>query len=253
MEAGMTGRKWMVAIATLGALAAGASTAAAHTEKTPGDISVDWTGSAFSGSLESSDRCVKNRQVKLFERNTNGTISTTSTDDLGDWEITSLIRQNGDYYVKAPKRVLKRNDNHEHICKGAKSQRSDDALVRDCDEVTLYDGSGGDGSQNVDVDDDLVVFVEGREVFRDDDDFAGPIPPMSLGPVSFGEDIRIVATNSESFGFGPVSIDPLNVQCSATGGSGSAVLDSTGFTGEDDPGAVFYDETYAMPVITLTR
>jgi hypothetical protein len=126
----------------------------------------------------------------------------------------------------------------------------------DCDETTLFDASNGNGSQNIDVDDDIQVFVEGIEVFTDDNGYATSNPPIQLGPVSFGESIHIVARNSGFFGPGPVSIEPISVQCSRGGASGSVALDATGVpTGgpDADGGAIFYDETYPLPVITLTR
>ena len=248
-----TGRA-ALAIGTIALLSAfSSSQALAHTDKVPTKVTITWDGAQFDGEVESESlSCVGDRKVRLFRRGDSSALASTKSDNEGSWSI-GISRENGDYYAKVARRVLKKNDNHKHICKPDKSNQGRDALIRDCDEVKLYDGSGGDGSQDVDVDDDLAVFVDGRQVFLDDDDVAGPIPSMSLGPVSFGEDIRIVATNSGSFGFGPVSIDPLSVQCSSAGGSGSAVLDATGFTGEDAPGAVFYDETYAMPEIALSR
>ena len=252
----MAARRSMIALAT-GAvmLLSGfmSSEALAHTQKDPTEVTIEWDGAEFDGEVNSEKQsCVDNRKVRLFRRGESGALASTRADEEGSWSI-GIARQNGDYYAKVSKLVLKKNDRHKHFCKPDKSNRSQDALVRDCDEVTLFDGSGSDGSTDVDVDDDIAIYVEGREVFVDNDDFAGPISPMALGPVSFGEDIRIVATNSSSFGFGPVSIDPLSVGCSSAAGSGSAVLDATGFSGEDDEGVVFYDETYAMPVITLTR
>ncbi len=252
----MAARRSMIALATGAVMLLGgfmSSEALAHTQKVPTEVTISWDGAEFDGEVNSEKlSCVDNRKVRLFRRGESSALASTRADEEGSWTI-GITRQNGDYYAKVSKLVLKKNDRHKHFCKADKSNRSQDALVRDCDQVTLFDGSGGDGSQEVDVDDDLVVSVEGREVFVDNDDFAGPIPPMALGPVSFGEDIRIIATNSSSFGFGPVSIDPLSVQCSSSGGSGSAVLDGTGYSGEAEAGVVFYDETYAMPVITLTR
>lgn len=252
----MAARRSMIALATGAAVLLGgfmSSEALAHTKKEATNVTIEWDGAEFGGLVDSDDQaCVDKRKVRLFRRGEQSALASTKSDADGTWTI-GITRQNGDYYAKVSKLVLKKNDNHTHICKAGKSRPSQDALVRDCDEVTLFDGSGGDGSTDVDVDDDIAVYVEGREVFVDNDDFAGPIPPMALGPVSFGEDIRIVATNSSSFGFGPVSIDPLSVQCSSSGGSGSAVLDGTGFSGEDEAGVAFYDETYAMPTVTLTR
>ncbi|MDX6585895.1 MAG: hypothetical protein QOI31_368 [Solirubrobacterales bacterium] len=250
----MTGRRLIITTVALAALLAGTSTAGAHTEKTPSSVSVSWDGSAFDAGVDSSQPCIKKRKVSLFKRGENGALATGTTDANGNSSFSGLARENGDYYAKAAKRVLKKNDKHLHMCKAAKSDT--DAKVRDCDQTTLFDASNGNGSQNIDVDDDMQVFVEGIEAFIDGDGYATSNPPIQLGPVSFGDDIQIVARNSGFFGPGPVSIEPISVQCSTGGGSGSVALDATGVPpGGPDAGGgeVFYDETYQLPVIPLTR
>ncbi len=225
-----------------------AAPASAHTDKTASSATISWTGSGFEGDVESSQPCIVKRKVSLFRRGDNGALARAKTDANGNWQIDDIERVNGDYHVKVAKRVLKRNRNHKHICKRAAPKANKDAKVRDCDEVTLF---GGDASPNVDVDDDIRVDLEGETVFLDSDGFATSHPPISLGPISFGESIRIVATNGP-FG-GPIGLDPLHVECSSASGSGSEVLDPTGVPpgGDEDPGFVFYDETYDMPTINL--
>lgn len=249
----MARRRFSIAVATLCAFAFTATQAAAHTAQTPSSATIEWTGTGFEGQVDSSKRCTKNREVSIFRRGQTDELATLTSDEDGNFVAPSLPRQNGDYHAKVAKRVLKKNDDHKHTCQPGKSSRSQDALVRDCDEVTVFDGSGGDGSQAVDVDDDITVDVEGDRRFTDLDDFAQALPAFSIGPVSFGESIHIVAINGE-FG-GPVGLDPLYVQCSrADAGSGSAALDAAGVPpGGDQPVGVFYDETYPMPTITLSR
>jgi hypothetical protein len=240
------GRLAAIAVLCVGMFAS--AEASAHTEKTKTAASVEFTGSAFEANVESSGSCIKNRKVSLFRRGENGSLGKVSTDTDGNAVFSGLARVNGDYYVKVSRKVLKKNDKHKHLCKPAKSRSNQDALVRDCDEVKLFDGSGGDGSTNVDVDDDLTVDVDGERRYTDLDDFANSYPPISIGPVSFGESIHIVAINGV-FG-GPFALDPLWVECTSTINGGSAVLDATGVPdgGSGDPGFVFYDESFPMPV-----
>jgi hypothetical protein len=256
MEDVMNARRGKIALATgAAALLFGGlgSEALAHTDKTPASVSINRAGDDFGGVVSSSKSCEKQRKVSLFRRGDTGALDNTTTNGAGGWTIEGVSVETGNYYVTVAKRVLKSNKDHKHICKGTKSKPGNDVKVRDCDETTLFDGSGSDGSQNIDADDDLEVFVEGESVFKDDDGFAQALPPINLGPVGFGEEIRIVATNGP-FG-GPVGLDPISVQCSTPGGSGSAVLDGTGVASGSDQAAnsVFYDETYVMPTITLTR
>ena len=127
--------------------------------------------------------------------------------------------------------------------------------MRDCDAVTLFDFSNGGGSQSIDVDDDMTVRVDGVDTYVDSDGVATSPPPIPLGPLDFGQSIRILASNSPHFGTGPVSLEPIYAQCSSNAGSGFVALDATGVpTGGNAPaGVTFYDETYPLPVISLTR
>ena len=252
----MAARRSMIALATGAVMLLGgfmSSEALAHTQKEPTKITVAWDGAEFDGEVESDNlNCVDNRKVRLYRRGDSLALASTTTDDEGGWTI-GIARVNGDYYAKVAKRLLKKNDRHKHTCKPDTSNRNQDALVRDCDEVIIFDGSGGDGSEAVDVDDDITVDVEGDRRFTDTDGFAQALSPFSIGPVSFGESIQIVAYNGQFAG--PVGLDPLYVRCSRiNGGSGSAILDAVGVpSGGDEEVGIFYDETYPMPTITLSR
>jgi hypothetical protein len=241
------------ALAGVGTLAASAP---AHTERIGTKVTIEWNGAGFEGAVKSdSGACVKDRKVSLFRRGEPGALATVKSDGDGGFSVTGLPRTNGDYYAKVARRVLKKNGEHEHLCKGAKSKRSNDALVRDCDEVTLFNGSGGSEPTTISVDDDLDVFVGGTLVYEDANDVADDLPPIPLGPVNFGTGIRIVASNSSLFGTGPVSLDPIWAQCEVGLGSGSAALDPTGVPpgNNAEPGAVFYDKTFPLPEIAPTR
>ena len=155
------------------------SIAAAHTEKTSTSVTISRAGDDFGGLVDSSDSCTGKRKVSLLRRGEKGNFGKATSNGAGGWTVEDVPRENGDYYAKVAKRVLKSNQNHNHLCKPAKSKKSQDALVRDCDEVTLFDGSGGDGSQDVDVDDDLTVDVEGERRYTDLDGFANSYPPIS--------------------------------------------------------------------------
>ena len=137
--------------------------------------------------------------------------------------------------------------NHKHICKRAAPKANKDAKVRDCDEVTLF---GGDGSPNVDVDDDIRVDIEGETVFLDSDGSANSHPPIALGPIGLWQSPSGSSPNKRPVRRPHRARSP-HVECSSASGSGSAVLDPTGVPsgGEEDPGFVFYDETYDMPTI----
>jgi len=245
--------KSMIAIATGMAMilaCALSSEAIAHTEKEPTSVTIAWDGTEFDGEVDSDSlKCVDNRKVRLFRRGKSSALASTRSDEEGSWTI-GITRKNGDYYAKVSKLTLKKNDRHTHVCSPDKSARSDDALVRDCDDVVIFDGSGGDGSEDVDVDDDITVDVEGQRRYTDLDNFAQALTPFSIGPVSFGEDIHVVAINGQFAG--PVGLDPLYVRCTRPGGTGTAALDAVGVpAGGDEPSGPFYNETYPMPTIIL--
>ena len=116
----------------------------------------------------------------------------------------------------------------------------------DCASAVLSGGPGG--TENVDVDDDLQIFVNGTSVFVDDDEFASAHPPISVGPVSNGDQIRVVASDSEIFG-GNRFLSPLYLHCPSTGAV--QTLDANGHPPDCcyapvPGGVVFYDQTFTV-------
>ena len=141
-------------------------------------------------------------------------------------------------------------DKHKHICKRATPKANKDAMVRDCDEVKLFDGTAVRLS-NVDVDDDITVDVEGENRVPRLRRFANSHPPISTGT----DQLRRVHPDRRDQR--PVrranrARSP-DVECTSASGRGPRSLIATGVppAASEDPGFVFYDETYDMPSINL--
>ncbi len=139
----MAARRSMIALATGAMMLLGgfmSSEALAHTQKEPTKITVGVGRCRVRrrGRIRQPD-CVDNRKVRLYRRGDSLALASTTTDDEGGWTI-GIPRVNGDYYAKVAKRLLKKNDRHKHTCKPDTSNRNQDALVRDCDEVIIFDG-----------------------------------------------------------------------------------------------------------------
>ena len=117
--------------------------------------------------------------------------------------------------------------------------------------VTL---SGGPApTEQISVDDDLELRLNGDQFFVDEDGFAQDFDPIGFTS-EFGDRLRVIATNGV-FG-GPEHIDPLYLTCDAN--DEQQVLDDTGFDAPDGPiGDVFYDETFTIelgpPQTTITK
>jgi hypothetical protein len=117
--------------------------------------------------------------------------------------------------------------------------------------VTL---SGGPApTEQISVDDDLRLRLNGDTFFEDASGFAQDLDPIGF-TAKFGDQLRVIATNG-SFG-GPEHIDPLYLTCDANGAQ--QVLDDTGFDAPDGAiGEVFYDETFTIelgpPETTITK
>jgi hypothetical protein len=109
--------------------------------------------------------------------------------------------------------------------------------------------SGGpNATDDVSVDDDLEVRLNGTTVFVDDNEFATNNPPIQLGPVSNGDQLRVIASDSEIFG-GNRYLDPLYLHCPATGAV--QTLDADGHPPDccyppQPGGVVFYDQTFTV-------
>lgn len=135
--------------------------------------------------------------------------------------------------------TVERQDNEGDDSSG--SQPAARSLTCPGGNVTLSGGS--DPNETIGVDDDLQVFLNGKSIFNDDDEFAQDIPPIEFSEKQ-GNRLRVVASNSELFG-GHEQIDPLYLHCDATGET--QVLDPNGFeAAEGPPGEVFYDETFTI-------
>jgi hypothetical protein len=244
----MSGRKLIIAIAVVGASVLVAPAADAHETKDAAKVTIAFQGepeSVFSGEVTSNaKRCIKNRKVTVFRRADKLNLGSVTSERDGDWSFSMPPPPNGDYLAKVAKKVSG-SGKHKHICKPARSKIG--ALVAfSCADVKIT--GSDDSAGTLSVDDDLEVFVNDVSAFNDNDEFAQDLPAISLGALEAGDSIRLVASNSTDFGTGPVQIDPVWLHCFRTdGGIGSIELDNTGFTGEADPGEVFYDATYAMP------
>jgi hypothetical protein len=115
-----------------------------------------------------------------------------------------------------------------------------------CENAVL--SGGANATDDVSVDDDLEVRLNGTPVFVDSDDVANNHPPTQLGPVRNGDQLRVIASNSLAHG-GCRYLDPLYLHCPATGAV--QVLDADGYPqdncGAPPPGGeVFYDTTFTV-------
>lgn len=246
----MQGRMMKVTVAALAAMAMVPALAHGHTVKKATTVTIEYGehpefGQAFFGEVNSpSGKCVRNREVTVAPRS-GLPLGSVMSDADGDWVMPTPGVANGDYFASVSKRVTKRNQDHKHICKAAESQ-DDVTIAHSCESVVLT--GSGDYTDKLSVDDDLEVFVNDVSTYLDDNQEAGDLDPVPLGPLTAGDSIRIVAKNSDLFGDGPVSIDPIWLHCFATdGGISSTALDENGFSGEAVEGATFYDATFVMP------
>ena len=107
---------------------------------------------------------------------------------------------------------------------------------------------GPNATDPVCVDDDLEVRLNGSTVFVDDDEFATCNPPISLGSVDNGDQLRVIASDSSIFG-GNRFLSPLHLHCPSTGAQ--QTLDADGHPAEccfapQPGGVVFYDQTFTV-------
>ena len=103
----------------------------------------------------------------------------------------------------------------------------------------------GPGGSLFCVDDEIHVYVNGDPVLGHDGTTICYHEPVSIGPVTNGDLIEVVATNSPDT-CGYVSIDPISLTCADTGVE--QVLDGVGYPGGTTApcGAVFYDKTFKV-------
>lgn len=121
-----------------------------------------------------------------------------------------------------------------------------------CPEPVTLSG-GPSPTEQISVDDDLKLRLNGATIFDDANGFAGDLDPIGF-EAAIGDQLRVTATNGV-FG-GPEHIDPLYLTCDAN--AAQQVLDDTGFDAPDGPiGDVFYDETFTVelgsPDTTITK
>ena len=117
--------------------------------------------------------------------------------------------------------------------------------------VTLSGGTAP--TEQISIDDDLELQLNGDTFFNDDNGFAADLDPIGF-TTEFGDELHVIARNG-TFG-GPEHIDPLYLTCDEN--DEQQVLDDTGF---DSPGGnvgeVFYDETFTIalgpPATTITK
>ena len=105
--------------------------------------------------------------------------------------------------------------------------------------------TGGPDGEDVCVDDDLQVYVNGNLRFNDNSGTMDCFSTIPLGPINNGDQIRVVAI--DSFGFCR-SLSPLYLLC--RGRQTSSVLDATGYPEvcDDSPPQTtpFYDQTFTV-------
>ena len=103
--------------------------AAGHTARYDSTVTAkfDKNTDAFDGAVASTKRrCVKNREVTVRLRATDGSttaVGTEATDAAGDWVIQpASAPAAGTYFAEAAKKVLRKNSKHRHICRVAVSK-----------------------------------------------------------------------------------------------------------------------------------
>jgi len=113
------------AMLTVGAIGAGVATA--HTKRFTTTVTIEAAGSpsgdSFSGDVDSrKNACLKNRKVTIIREQGDQEVGSDRTNGDGHYvvDIDGFV-QPGDYYAKVKKKVLKRNNEHKHICKKATS------------------------------------------------------------------------------------------------------------------------------------
>jgi hypothetical protein len=115
-----------------------------------------------------------------------------------------------------------------------------------CPAGALTLSGGTSPTETIGVDDDLEIRLNGVTIFRNADQFASELPPIAF-TADFGDQLRVIATNSFIFG-GHEGIDPLYLHCDATGDI--QVLDPVGIDiPSGPPGQVFSDRTFIIQFV----
>jgi uncharacterized repeat protein (TIGR01451 family) len=109
---------------------------------------------------------------------------------------------------------------------------------------TLVLSGGTSFNDAISVDDDLELQLNGTTFFNNNDGMASDLPPIFF-VADRGDQLRVIARNSQFFGEGPVSIDPLYLFCAQTGER--QTLDRTGVPGSTAAaGVIFYDRNFTI-------
>jgi hypothetical protein len=119
----------IVAMLVVGAVGAGIATA--HKKKIKSTVTIAWhdnddpyyeQGDHFDGDVDSKKKkCRKNRKVTV-KRVGGGKVGSDQTNNQGHYVVqVGGEAAPGDYFAKAKKKVIKKNKNHKHVCKKAKS------------------------------------------------------------------------------------------------------------------------------------
>ena len=125
-----------------------------------------------------------------------------------------------------------------------------EAALTYCPGGALTLSGGTSPAETIGVDDDLELRLNGVTIFRNADQFATELPPITF-TTDFGDHLRVIATNWIVFG-GHEGIDPLYLHCNATGDS--QVLDPVGINiASGPPGEVFSDRTFTSSSCGLRR
>lgn len=115
-----------------------------------------------------------------------------------------------------------------------------------CPAGALTLSGGTSATETIGVDDDLELRLNGVTIFRNADQVASELPPIAF-TADFGDQLRVIATNSLVFG-GHEGIDPLYLHCNATGDI--QVLDPVGINiPSGPPGQVFSDRTFIIQFV----
>ena len=115
-----------------------------------------------------------------------------------------------------------------------------------CPAGALTLSGGTSPTETIGVDDDLELRLNGVTIFRNADQFATELPPIAF-TADFGDQLRVIATNSFIFG-GHEGIDPLYLHCDGTGAM--QVLDPVGIDiPSGPPGEVFSDRTFVIKFV----
>ena len=127
--------KRVFALAAAAALAGGAFAlltvvAAAHTARYDSTVTIAFQRGHhgetddFSGKVVSvKSRCERQRTVAVKKRvdGADPLIGADVTNKDGEWELEVASTPAGTYYARARRKVLRKSDNHLHVCKAAVS------------------------------------------------------------------------------------------------------------------------------------